>query len=61
MGSKISESGKLYSNKGKVVFVSSGANCPRINVAGSSKTVKFRDDFSKGLKTSKSFAKLVFK
>ena len=60
MGSKISERGKLYSNKSRIVFVSSPEGCPRINLTDSSKNVKFRDDFSKGLKTSKSFAKLIF-
>lgn len=61
MGTKISESGKLYSNKGRVVFVSSPNSCPRINLTNSSKTAKFRDDYSKGLKTSKAFAKLIFR
>ena len=61
MVSKINQQGKFYSNKGRIVFVSSGTNCPRINITGSSKTAKFRDDYSKGLKTSKAFAKLIFK
>ena len=61
MGSQISENGKLYSSKGKIVFVASGTNCSRINLTGSSKTAKLRDDFSKGLKTTKSFTKLIFK
>jgi hypothetical protein len=61
MGSQISESGKLYSNKGRLVFVSSPNGCPRINLSSSSKSAKLRDDFSKGVKTSKSFAKLIFR
>lgn len=60
MGSQISESGKLYSSKGSIVFVASGKSCPRINLTSSSKTVKLRDDFSKGLKASKSITKLIF-
>ncbi|MGI0100331.1 MAG: hypothetical protein ACREBH_01230 [Candidatus Micrarchaeaceae archaeon] len=61
MGSKINANGKLYSNKGRTVFVSSGANCPRINLTETGRNAKLRDDFSKGLKAPKSFAKLIFK
>ena len=58
MGSIINEKGRLYVNKSRIVFVSSGDNCPRINIAG--ETAKFRDDFSKGFKISKSMAKMIF-
>ena len=59
---RIRNGGKLYSSKGRVVFVATEKeSCPRINLTNSSKTAKFRDDFSKGLKTSKSFAKIIFK
>ncbi|MCL4373854.1 MAG: hypothetical protein M1360_03160 [Candidatus Marsarchaeota archaeon] len=58
MGSRISEKGRLYVNGNRIVFVSSGSDCPRINIAG--ETAKFRDDFSKGFKTSKGIAKLIF-
>ena len=44
-----------------MVFVATGANCPRINVMNTGSKAKLRDDYSKGLKLSKSLAKLVFK
>ena len=56
------ESGKLYSSKGRVVFVATEKDsCPRINLTNEGKKVKFRDDYSKGFKTPKSFAKLIFR
>ena len=58
MGSVINEKGRLYVNKSRIVFVSSGHDCPRINIAG--ETAKFRDDFSKGFKISKNMAKMIF-
>ncbi|MGC8687359.1 MAG: hypothetical protein ACP5RM_01515 [Candidatus Micrarchaeia archaeon] len=58
MGSIINEKGRLYVSKSKIIFVSSGNDCPRINIAGES--AKFRDDFSKGFKTRKEIAKLIF-
>ena len=60
MSGKISERGKLYTSGGRVVFVSSGGSCPRINLTERSETVKFRDDYSKGFRTNKNLAKLVF-
>jgi hypothetical protein len=51
MGSKIDSFGKLYRTKNNTVFVSSGANCPRIKLTGN--TAKLRDDFSKGFKAGK--------
>lgn len=54
--------GKLYSNKNRTVFVATEKDsCPRINFTSISKSVRFRDDYSKGFKTSKSISKLVFK
>jgi hypothetical protein len=62
MGSKLGGPGKLYSAKGRIVFVATTKDsCPRINFTGASKTVKFRDDYSKGFKTSKPLSKLIFK
>ncbi|MCL4373853.1 MAG: hypothetical protein M1360_03155 [Candidatus Marsarchaeota archaeon] len=58
MGSMVNERGKLYVSRNRIVFVSSPNGCPRINIAG--ETAKFRDDFSKGFKTSKGIAKLIF-
>ncbi len=53
--------GKLYSSKGRIVFVATAKDsCPRINLTSSSKLVKFRDDYSEGFKTPKSFTKLIF-
>lgn len=58
MSGKITERGKLYISNSKTVFVSSGQNCPRVAVT--EKQVKFRDDYSKGFKSSKKIAKLLF-
>ncbi len=54
--------GKVYSNKGKIVFVASGQGnqCPTIKVTRN-KSVKFRDDYSKGFKISKALAKSIFR
>lgn len=57
-----SKVGKLYVSKDRIVFVATSSNgCPRINLTQSSKTTKFRDDYSKGFRTSKSIARLIFK
>lgn len=54
--------GKLYSNKGRTVFIATEKeSCPRINFTKESKSVKFRDDYSKGFRTSKTLSKLIFK
>jgi hypothetical protein len=58
MGSIINEKGRLYKSKGRIVFVSSPDDCPRVNIADGS--AKFRDDFSKGFKISKSMIKKIF-
>jgi hypothetical protein len=61
MGSGVAEKGRLYVNKGRRVFVATNAgNCPTINVTRG-KFVKFRDDYSKGFKTSKTLARAIFK
>ncbi|MGI0060193.1 MAG: hypothetical protein ACREBJ_10550 [Nitrosotalea sp.] len=60
MGAKISANGRLYANRGRIVFVSSGKDCPRINATYIAKEVRFKDDFSKGFKVSKTIAKLLF-
>ncbi len=56
MGSRIGST-KLYSSGGRTVLVFSGNGCPRVNIAG--RTAKFRDDFSKGFKTSKALARMI--
>ncbi len=63
MVTKISEKGRYHSNKGKNVFVASGGGgqCPTINVIKSGKSAKFKDDYSKGFKTSKALAKFIFR
>ena len=61
MGSMIKNRGKLYSAHGRITFVSSPAGCPRINLSNSGKSVKFRDDYSKGLRVHKAIARLIFK
>ena len=63
MDSKSEKRIKVYSNKGRLVFVASqdSKTCPTINFSDSSNRTKLRDDFSKGLKTKKSFTKLIFK
>jgi hypothetical protein len=54
--------GKIYSNKQKLVYVASGNNgCPTLSLANSTQSAKMRDDFSKGIKISKNFAKIIFK
>lgn len=60
MGTKLSENGRLHVNKGRIVFVSSKIDCPKINSTLESNVVKFKDDFSQGFKVSKSLAKLIF-
>ena len=54
--------GRLYTSKSHKVFVASpdNATCPRVNVTASER-VKFRDDYSKGLRMPKNFAKLLFR
>jgi hypothetical protein len=53
--------GKVYSNKGEIVFVATGnSGCPTIKVTHS-KSVRFRDDYSKGFKVSKALAKSIFR
>jgi hypothetical protein len=63
MGSEAVGKGRLYANKNKMVFVASsgGALCPTINITRDGKSAKFKDDYSKGLKISKAFVKLIFK
>lgn len=50
---------RIYSNKSRTVFVASGDTCPRINM-GKEQGVNISDDYSKGLKLSKSIVKRIF-
>lgn len=63
MGSEVAEKGRLYANKNRTVFVASqgGSLCPTINITRDGKSAKFKDDYSKGLRISKAFVKLIFK
>jgi hypothetical protein len=63
MKGKLVEKGRLYTNKRRSIFVASDkvGQCPTINFSNSSEHAKMRDDFSKGLKTKRSFAKLMFR
>lgn len=56
MGSKIGTT-RLYTTRGRTVFVASGTNCPRINVVKTS--VKLKDDFSDGFRTNKKLTKAL--
>lgn len=62
MGVKVSK-GALYTFRSRVIFVATENNshCPRISLNTNSQKVKFRDDYSKGLRLSKSLTKLIFK
>lgn len=64
MGKNLEKGGKLYSSKRRMVFMASSQEtktCPTINFSNAAELAKLRDDFSKGLKTRKVFAKLIFK
>lgn len=63
MRSKSTVIGQLYANKRKLVFVASqnGKTCPTISLMNGGQEAKFKDDFSKGFRTSKSFTKLIFR
>lgn len=50
---------RLYSNKTRTTFVASGSTCPRINL-GKVGSGRFRDDYSTGIKISKSIVKKIF-
>ena len=58
MSSKIGST-RLYKNGGRAVFVASGNNCPRINLAKEG-ALRVRDDFSSGFKARKAIFKAVF-
>lgn len=60
MTRKIGGNGRLYSNGGRSVFVSSNNGCPRINLTTTGKTVKLRDDFSDGIRVKRNVAKIMF-
>ncbi len=58
MGSKIGTT-KLYKTGGRIVFVASGNNCPRINMT-SGKALRIRDDYSTGFRANKKLFKTLF-
>lgn len=58
--------GRVYVSKNKFIFVASGTNsgsngCPTVNVVSSGNMVKFRDDYGKGFKIKRHFAKSIFR
>lgn len=57
--------GGYNSNKSRRVFVASGTNggggCPTVSIINLGSKIKFRDDYGDNVKTTKLFAKLIFK
>jgi hypothetical protein len=64
MREKLEKNGRLYSNKRRLVFTASDVKtktCPTINFSNDSNRAKLKDDFSKGLRIKRAFAKLIFR
>lgn len=55
--------GRYNSNKNTRVFVASQSNggCPTVSTINSGNKIKLRDDYGRGFRTPKHFAKLIFK